>query len=141
MKSRKSQEKSRPPLFNLAGKTAIVTGASGDIGYDIVLLLSRAGVSTGVLGRDQKRLDRTVKDAEAFGVRSTGYLCDVRISNQVESTVHKILGTLDHIDILVNNAGIGSLGDISSVDENNWDNIIDTNLKSILLFCKALLPQ
>src|SRR4029077_6870357 len=114
---------------------------SGDIGYDIAVQLSRAGVSTAVLGRDQKRLERTVKDAEAFGVKSTGYVCDVRNSDQVESTIRKILGTFDHIDILVNNAGIGSLGDISSVDENTWDTVIDTNLKSFFLFCKALLPQ
>src|SRR3984893_16543431 len=107
MKSGNVQGKNEAPLFNLAGKTAIVTGASGDIGYDIVLQLSRAGVSTAVLGRDQKRLERTVKDAEAFGVKSTGYICDVRKSDQVESTVRKILGNFDHVDILVNNAGTG----------------------------------
>src|SRR5579864_4874191 len=117
MKSGNGQGKNRPHLFNLSGKTAIVTGASGDIGYDIVLQLSKAGVTTAALGRDQKRLERTVKDAEAYGVKSTGYICDVRSSSQVESTVRKILNTFDHIDILVNNAGTGSLGDISTVDE------------------------
>jgi 3-oxoacyl-[acyl-carrier protein] reductase len=141
MKSGNGQGKNQPPLFNLSGKTAIVTGASGDIGYDIAVQLSRAGVSTAVLGRDQKRLERTAKDAQALGVKSTGYVCDVRNSDQVESTIRKILGTFDHIDILVNNAGTGSLGDISSVDENTWDTVIDTNLKSVFLFCKALLPQ
>ena len=134
------KEQQRGNLFNLSGKTAIVTGASGDIGHDIAYELARAGVSTALLGRDKVRLEKTVKDARAFGTDSLGLVCDVRSKTEVDSTVQKILKKYDRIDILVNNAGMGSLGDISTVDENTWDTVIDTNLKSIFLFCQALLP-
>jgi 3-oxoacyl-[acyl-carrier protein] reductase len=137
-----AQEKKPPSrLFNLAGKTAIVTGASGDIGHDIAYQLARAGVSTALLGRDQHRLEKTVKDAESLGTKSFGLICDVRRKTEVEIAVQKILKKYNRIDILVNNAGRGSLGDISTVDENTWDDVIDTNLKSVFLFCQALLPM
>ena len=123
--------------FVLSGKTAIVTGASGDIGHDIVIELAKAGVHTLAIGRNQRRLQKTVSEAQSHGPNSMGLNCDVRIGSQVRSTVRKIEKVFDHFDILVNNAGVGSLGDISSIDEKTWDNVIETNLKGVFLFCSV----
>jgi 3-oxoacyl-[acyl-carrier protein] reductase len=124
----------------LQGKSAIVTGASGDIGQDIVLELAKAGVKTIAIGRNQDRLDETVQKAESLGSKCVGLICDVRVAGEVQSTIRKALNIFDPIDILVNNAGVGSLGDISLVDEEIWDNVLESNLKSVFLFCSFLVP-
>jgi 3-oxoacyl-[acyl-carrier protein] reductase len=126
--------------FSLENKTAIVTGASGDIGGDIVNELARAGANIVALGRNLSRLRSSVTNAKKLGVNAVGLACDVKNIKSVKSIVRKIVSAYPKIDILVNNAGIGSLGDIESVSVKNWDEVIDTNLRGTFLFAKELVP-
>ncbi len=126
--------------FSLKSKVAIVTGGSGDIGHDIVVELARAGAKTIVLGRNENKLQRTVNDVSSFGIRSLSMRCDIRNIDQVRSSIDYGLRMFGRIDILVNNAAIGCPGSIETITEQAWDDVLDTNLKSMFLFCKTLSP-
>jgi NADP-dependent 3-hydroxy acid dehydrogenase YdfG len=109
----------------VAGKTALVTGASRGIGFAIARRLGQMGARVAICARDAKKLD----DA-AVHLRNEG----------VEVLAVETEKSLGAIEILVNNAGIGYFGPVHEADEKNWDAVLDTNLKSVFLFSKTVAP-
>ena len=128
--------------MKLIGKTALVTGASRGIGREIALELARQGANVVVnyAGSEAKAYE-VVEEIKGIGQEAIAIQCDV--SNN-ESVTDMIKATIDHfgkIDILVNNAGITRDNLLMRMKENEWDDVININLKGVFLCTKAVTRQ
>ncbi len=127
--------------MSLEGRVAIVTAAAGvGIGQATARLLAKEGASVVVSDSHQRR---TMEVAEAFkaeGYRALGIPCDVTNREHVENMVTKTLNELGRIDILVNNAGINRPGPVHQISDEDWDLVINTNLKGTFYCTRAILP-
>ena len=124
----------------LAGKVALVTGASRGIGRAIALRLAGMGASVAICGRDKSALASVHRDLEKVSARVYSQIADVTRTADIAEFVAKSEGALGPISILVNNAGIGIFGPIQQRTEQEFDQILDTNLKSVFLVCRAVIP-
>lgn len=125
----------------LEGKVALVTGGTRGIGRAIVLKLASAGASIAFTGqRESDALRQTESDVLNLGVKCKAYISnasDYSLTQELVSEVHKEFGK---IDILVNNAGITKDTLLMRMSEEQWDDVINVNLKSTFNFTKALVP-
>ena len=127
--------------FSVAGKVAVVTGGGTGIGRGIALELARNGADVAIGGRRQGPLDEVAEEIRALGRRSIGVPTDVSKKGDVENLAAKVASELGDVDILVNNAANPGTGpQLLESDEERWDEIIDTNLKSVYLCCRAFGP-
>jgi 3-oxoacyl-[acyl-carrier protein] reductase len=125
----------------LTGKTALVTGASRGIGRASAIALAREGVDVAVHFHQRESDARTVqREIEGFGRRSLVVQADVSKAGDVSRLVESAEQGLGRIDILINNAGITRPQPIDAITEQDWDDLIDVNLKSIFLVTQATLP-
>ncbi len=128
-------------LFNLKGKVAIVTGGNGGIGLGIARGLASAGANVAIAARDEAKTAEAVKGLEKeFGVKAIGVKVDVREEKQIKDMVKKVLDIFGRIDILFNNAGtnIRKFPQEYVVDE--WEEVLDVNLRSAFLCSQAVYP-
>ena len=125
----------------LAGKVALVTGSSRGIGRSIGLALAEAGADVAVhyVHRAEEARE-TELQAQKLGRRSICVQADVSQAGEVARLVREVEEQLGAIDILVNNAAVGEPKPIDSITEQDWDTVIDTNLKSCFLMTQAVLP-
>lgn len=121
--------------------TAIVTGSGRGIGKATALLLAKKGVNVVVCSRTKSEVDSTVNEARKFHDGVLGVVCDVGNALQVEGLVEKAVARFGQIDILVNNAGIFYLKRLVNTSEKEWDDTMNSNLKSAFLCSKAVLPH
>lgn len=124
----------------LDGKIAVVTGGSRGIGRAISITLAKSGADVVVIyaGNKQKAED-TVAEIEQLGRRSLALQVDVSQSDQVNTAFKEIISSFGSIDILVNNAGITRDNLAMRLKEEDWDQVIDTNLKGVFLCSKAAI--
>ena len=120
--------------IDLAGKVAVVTGGSRGIGHAIAQALAVAGAQVAILGRDAPRA-QTAAHALANGA-ARGYGCDVADAAQVETTIAAVEQDFGRIDVVVNNAGTTRDNLLFRIGEDDWDTVIDTNLKGAFLVTK-----
>ncbi|WP_318569625.1 SDR family NAD(P)-dependent oxidoreductase [Salinigranum marinum] len=141
----------------LDGKTAVVTGAGGQIGGGIARELARAG--SDVVLADVDVLDTAYNqqgsedvhgaetahaladEIETMGRRSMVVECDVTKADQVESMVDRTVEEFGALDVMVNNAGIITLSPVEELDEAEWDSVMDVNVKGVYLCAKASIPE
>lgn len=119
----------------LENKVAVVTGAGRGIGKAIALRLASEGASVACCGRTLANVESTVA---AIAGKATAYAVDVANSQQVGETCDKILKDFGRVDILVNNAGVTKDGLLMRMSDEDWDAVLDTNLKGAFHFTKAL---
>jgi 3-oxoacyl-[acyl-carrier protein] reductase len=120
--------------IDLAGKVALVTGGSRGIGHAIARALAQVGAHVAVLGRDGAKARAA---AESFSHGSArGYGCDVSDAGHVETTVAAVEKDFGRIDILVNNAGTTRDNLLFRIGEEDWNTVLDTNLKGAFLVTK-----
>jgi 3-oxoacyl-[acyl-carrier protein] reductase len=124
----------------LAGKTALVTGASRGIGFAIARKLGLMGAKVAICARDAKKLEDAAARLRNDSVEVLAATADVASAAEIASLVTKTEKSLGSIEILVNNAGVGYFGPVQEADEKNWDSVLDTNLKSVFLLSKAVAP-
>jgi 3-oxoacyl-[acyl-carrier protein] reductase len=124
----------------LAGRVALVTGGSRGIGRAIALKLAGIGADVAICGRDSAKLSASEKELAATGVRAVAIAADVTKSGDVAKLVERVDKELQPIAILVNNAGMGLFGPFHEKSEEEWDRLIDTNLKSVFLVSRAVVP-
>lgn len=125
--------------FRLDGKVALVTGGSRGLGRVIAEALASAGATVALTARNAEQVETTaLRVAEATGSRSLGIVADVTRDAEVRDMVARVLDTFGRLDILVNNAGINIRGPIEQLEESDWDQVIDTNLKGPWLCCRAV---
>ncbi|MDD6490117.1 MAG: 3-oxoacyl-[acyl-carrier-protein] reductase [Clostridia bacterium] len=117
-------------MMDLSGKNAVVTGSSRGIGKAIALKLASLGANIAVVyaGNAEKAAE-TVSEIEALGVKAKAYMCNVADFAEVKTLVADIITEFGGIDILVNNAGIIRDGLVLSMKEEDFDKVIDVNLK------------
>jgi len=126
----------------LEGKVALVTGASRGIGEGIAIALAHEGANIAVVARKSaEKLKKVVRDIENCGRQALPILADVSKSAEVNRMVEETLREFAQIDILVNNAGIIRVSPLVAMTEAEWDEVLDTNLKSVFLCSKAVLPH
>ncbi len=128
-------------LFDLTGKTAIVTGASRGLGKAMALGLAQAGASVVAAARDIKSVNETVKEIEKLGGEAISIKVDVTRREDIEEMVKQTVEKFDGIDILVNNAGILKMMPAEEMKEEDWDEVIAVNLKGQFLCAQATGKQ
>jgi 3-oxoacyl-[acyl-carrier protein] reductase len=124
--------------MQLKDKVTIVTGGARGIGRDIALLFAKAGSHVSICDVNAELLASTAKEIEALGRKAMTGVVDVTKSDQVDSFVQKTLDNFSKIDILVNNAGITRDGLLVRMSENDWDLVLDINLKGAFNCTKAV---
>lgn len=122
-------------MFDLSGKTAIVTGANTGIGQGIAIALAGAGADVALVGRSSA--DETAEKVRALGRKAVLIRADLSTIEPVQEVVDRTLAELGGLDILVNNAGIIRRADAVDFTEEDWDAVVDTNLKSAFFLCQA----
>jgi 3-oxoacyl-[acyl-carrier protein] reductase len=122
----------------LEGKVAVVTGASRGIGLAIARKLGGLGAKLSLCARSADKLQNVANELKSAAVEVVIVAADVTSPDDIRSLVEETKQAFGAIDILVNNAGIGYFGPFYEADESNWDSVLDTNLKSVFLLCKAV---
>jgi gluconate 5-dehydrogenase len=124
-------------LFDLTGKTAIVTGGGSGIGRDMAQALAEAGANLVLCARKAERCEQAAEELGALGVEALGLRCDVRDPEEVQRVVERTTEELGRIDILVNNAGTSWGAPPEEVPLEGWQKVIDVNLTGVFLFSQA----
>ena len=121
--------------FDLTGQVAVITGANTGIGQGIALALAAAGADIAAVGRTPA--EETVAKVRNLGRRTEIISADLSTIEPVQRVVDEAVDKLGKIDILVNNAGIIRRADSLDFTEEDWDAVVDTNLKSVFFLCQA----
>jgi gluconate 5-dehydrogenase len=121
-------------LFDLTGKSALITGGSRGLGREIAEGLAEAGAAITILARREEWLNPTLQSFRAAGFPCEGLLCDVTDPAQVRSAVDRAVQAFGRLDILVNNAGVSWGALAEDMDLEKWRMVLDTNLTGAFLF-------
>ncbi|MFZ3579173.1 SDR family NAD(P)-dependent oxidoreductase [Virgibacillus sp. DJP39] len=128
-------------LFNFEKQVAVVTGGGSGIGKICAEALAENGATIVLLGRTLEKIQNTADEiSNKTGATVSAFTCDVTEKKQINDVVLKIIEKYDRIDILVNNAGTTARGSIETLEENDWDKVMDTNVKSVFLMSQAVIP-
>ena len=122
----------------LAGKAALVTGASRGIGYAIAERLAALGASVAICSRNREHLETAAAQIRADGATIVAFPCDVTRADALAALARQTTEALGPVDILVNNAGIGRFGEFHTLSEVDYDAVLDTNLKSVFLLSREI---
>ncbi len=123
-------------MFDLTGKTALVTGASGGIGADIARALHKAGATVGLSGTRTAPLEAL---ASELGSRAHVLPCNLSDPASVEGLIKQATEAMGSVDILVNNAGITKDGLAMRMSDEDWQSVIDVNLTATFRLCRAAI--
>jgi 3-oxoacyl-[acyl-carrier protein] reductase len=128
--------------MKLEGKVAIVTGASRGIGREIALQFAREGADVVVnFAGSEAKANEVVQEIMQIGRQAITYQCNVGNAEEVQNMVKETIGHFGKVDILVNNAGITRDNLLMRMKEDEWDDVINTNLKGVFLCTKAVTRQ
>lgn len=127
----------------LKGKKAIVTGGTAGIGKAIAIAFAKAGASVAIFGTNAERASSVLKELQELSCQSeqtfSSHIVDVANKQAVDAAMQVILAQFGSVDILVNNAGITRDGLLMKMSEEDWDQVLDTNLKSVYNTCQSLV--
>src|SRR5437867_4249015 len=121
----------------LSGRVALVTGATSGIGRATALRLAREGASVAVTGRREGLLEEVASEVRALGVGSLAVAGDAKDEAHAKDAVERTAKRLGGLTILVNNAGVIGTGAVEATSSEEWDRILDTDLKGPFLFARA----
>ena len=124
-------------LFDLSGKTAIVTGGGKGIGRQMAQGLAEAGANVVLCARQADRCEQAADELEQLGVRALGLGCDVRDPEQVTAVVERTVVDFGAVDVLVNNAGTVWGASPEEMPLEGWQKVVDVNLTGVFLFSQA----
>jgi NAD(P)-dependent dehydrogenase (short-subunit alcohol dehydrogenase family) len=125
-------------LFELSGQKAMLTGAGGGIGRELSLALAEMGADVALVDIEQEKMKKVAEELRSYGGKVMVCKADVSKAKEVEDMVAKVLSEWGRIDILVNCAGIPQWAPAEEMKEDDWDRVIDVNLKSAFLCSKAV---
>lgn len=129
-------------MYALAGKTAIITGGGKGLGKTIAHFLLKAGMNVAICGRTENTIKQTVEQFDTlFPGKVVGQVCDVSRSDEVANFVKKVKATFGELHVLINNSGFGKEKLIWETSEDDWDEVMDTNVKGTFLMCKEVVPH
>jgi 3-oxoacyl-[acyl-carrier protein] reductase len=121
--------------------SALVTGAGRGIGRAVALALARAGAGVTVVSRTATELDTLVGEIEALGGQGLAFAGDVRDASVCEAAVATAVERYGGLQVLVNNAGVGAFSNVADTTEEEWSNVLGTNLTAVFHITRAALPH
>src|SRR6185437_16422562 len=125
---------------NLSGKIALITGGSRGLGRAMALSLSAAGATIALTARDKDKLESVKAEIEAQGGKAATFVADVLSEECVGKLQTEIAGQLGNPQILINNAGMNIRKNLHEFTLDEWNRVLDTNLTSVFLMCRAFIP-
>ncbi|HMK36529.1 MAG TPA: glucose 1-dehydrogenase [Desulfomonilaceae bacterium] len=128
-------------LFDLGGSVALVTGASKGLGKSMAQALAAAGADVALFARDVENLKAVKETVESMGRRAEFFVVDVLNKPSIEAAIAGALEIFGRVDILVNNAGVNVRKPVLEITPEEWDLVLDTNLKGYLLMAQAVVPH
>lgn len=129
-------------LFDLTGRSAVITGGSKGLGFAMAAGLASAGANVLLVSRHLDEAEKAAAEiARDFGRRALGIAADVTVLEQTESLAAVALREFGRIDILVNSAGINIRGPIDSLTPDQFQQVMDVNVKGTWLSCRAVVPH
>ena len=128
-------------LFNLKGKVALVTGGNGGLGLGMALGLAEAGANIAIAARNPGKTSDAIKQIEGVGVRAISVPTDVTKETEIESMISQTLDKLGQIDILVNNSGVTMRKEPEDLSGDEWDHVLNVNLRACFLASKTVYPH
>ncbi|HEY7550011.1 MAG TPA: glucose 1-dehydrogenase [Hyphomicrobiaceae bacterium] len=127
-------------LFDLTGRAALVTGGNGGIGLGMARGLAEAGAAIAIAGRNQAKSEAAAAELTKLGAKTAVVAGDVADEAQCRKLVDETVARLGRLDILVNNAGINIRKPAQELATAEWKEVIDTNLTSAFVCCRAAYP-
>lgn len=128
-------------LFNLRGRSAVVTGGSKGLGLSMAAGLASAGADLMLVSRHaEEAAEAAAGLAREFGVRAVGHAADVRDEKQVEGLVQAAVAAFGGVDVLVNSAGINIRGPVADLKLEEFERVLGINVTGTWLCCRAVLP-
>ena len=132
-------------LFDISGRKALVTGSARGIGKVLALTLAEAGCDVSLVGLHIEGVEEVATEINRMGVKALAYQADVSKKDEVDIAFSETAKEFGRLDICVNNAGVSFQMPIEDMPEDEWDNIIDTNMKGVFLCSQAaariMIPQ
>ena len=125
---------------DLSGKVALVTGAGQGMGSAIAHALAKTGASVVVNDINESTADSTAADLRTFNSEVISHVANVVKSEEVDVMLERVISKFGQVDILVNNAGVLRPTALVEISEEEWDYVVEGNLKSTFLCSKAVLP-
>jgi NADP-dependent 3-hydroxy acid dehydrogenase YdfG len=129
-----------PSHLSLADKTALVTGASAGIGWATAIALARQGANLVVTARREERLRKLCAEIETLGGRAVFYAGDAAEEATARQSIALAIATFGHLDIVINNAGAGNYKNLIDTSVEEYDSLMDANMKSGFLFSRYAAP-
>jgi NAD(P)-dependent dehydrogenase (short-subunit alcohol dehydrogenase family) len=126
---------------DLSGKLALITGASKGLGKSMALALSEAGAAIALVARDEQKLRDVQSEIEKSGGKAGVFVGDVSDEEAVLRLESEVLAQLGRVQILVNNAGTNIRKNLVEFSLDEWNTVLDTNLTSVFLMCRAFVPH
>jgi len=128
--------------MKLAGRVALVTGGSRGIGRAIVSALAREGAKVAFVYHSNREAAETlIEELKRDQLETVAFQCDVKLKSAAEQVVEAVIEKWGKLDILVNNAGVIRDSLLATLSEENWNEVIATNLNSVYNFCQAVTRQ
>lgn len=128
-------------LFQMTGRTAIVTGGSKGLGAAMAAGLASAGANIAVISRNAEESTQVAEEiADAFQVKATGLLADVTKPSEVDAMTRAVMDEFGSVDVLINSAGINIRGSIDDVTYEDFQKVQKTNVDGTWLCCKSVIP-
>ncbi|MEI2402557.1 SDR family oxidoreductase [Niallia taxi] len=124
-------------LFDLTGKTAIVTGGGRGLGKEMAACLGEAGANIVICSRKLENCSETVEFLKEKGIQAIALACDVANQKEIEEVIVKTEEQFGSIDILINNSGTSWIAPTLDYPEDKWDKVMDVNVKGAFLFSQA----
>ncbi|RDV27512.1 SDR family NAD(P)-dependent oxidoreductase [Alteromonas aestuariivivens] len=129
-------------LYDLTNKVAVVTGGGKGLGKTLAEYLLNQGMKVAICGRTQKHIDETVAEfSQTHPGNIIGRVCDVSQAAQVEAFIDAVIGEFGPVQVLINNSGFGKETLVWETAEQDWDEVMNTNVKGTYLMCKSVVPH
>ena len=128
-------------LFDLTGRVAIVTGGNGGLGLGMALGLAEAGANIVVAARNQEKTAAALSQIQALGVKAIGVAVDVNLESEIAAMVGRTMEAFGRVDILVNNAGMTVRKEPQDLSVDEWDQVLNVNLRAGFLASREVYPH
>ena len=128
-------------LFDLTGRVAIVTGGNGGLGLGMALGLAEAGANIVVAARNQEKTATALSQIQAQGVKAIGVPVDVNLESDITAMVGRTMEAFGRVDILVNNAGMTVRKEPQDLSVDEWDQVLNVNLRAGFLASREVYPH